>query len=81
MNELIKTFNDNETHIEIDAVNQFENGSTKDRSVYSYTVILLQNETGEQICSVSIDKFDKDDIEFVKKYFNLARFNWKNKMR
>lgn len=67
MDELIKLFNNEMTHIEIDTVNQRDNG--EDHDFYSYTVILLDNKTLEVIDNVSIDNFDREDIEWVKRFF------------
>ena len=68
MDELIKLFNNEMTHIEVDTVNQKENGET-DYDFYSYTVMLIENKNSEIIDSVSIDTFDDSDVEWVSKIF------------
>ena len=66
MYELIKTFNTKTTHIEVDTLNQEENGR---EVLYSYTVYLIDNMTSEPIDFVSIDNFSKSDIDYVKNNF------------
>ena len=73
MKELIELFNDNDTHIEVDTLNQKDNGTTSGADIYSYTVILIDNKTRDNIESVSIRNFDKKDIEFATKILNMAR--------
>ena len=66
MYELIKTFNTKTTHIEVDTLNQEENGG---EVLYSYTVYLIDNMTSEPIDVVNIDDFSKSDIDYVKNNF------------
>ena len=66
MYELIKTFNTKTTHIEVDTLNQEENGG---EVLYSYTVYLVDNITSQPINFVSIDNFSKQDIDYVKNNF------------
>lgn len=66
MYELIKTFNTKTTHIEVDTLNQEENGG---EFLYSYTVYLVDNITSQPIDFVSIDNFSKQDIDYVKNNF------------
>ena len=64
MYELIKRFSDNKTHIEIDAVNKFENGTTDDKNLYTYSVLLIDNETKDEIARASLfDKFNKSNCK------------------
>lgn len=69
MEELILLFNNEKTHIEVDCINQKDNGTTKEDNVYTYTVLLICNATGEEIESASVKSFDKKDIKFVTSYF------------
>lgn len=69
MNELIKLFNTNKTHIEIDTINQKENGLTNDPSIFTYTIQLIDNNDNDPIASISIDQFSDKEIKDVIKYF------------
>lgn len=69
MNELIRLFNTNKTHIEIDTINQKENGLTNDPSIFTYTIQLIDNNDNDPIASISIDQFSDKEIKDVIKYF------------
>jgi len=70
MYELIEKYNTDQTHIEIDAVNQKENGTTADGNIYSYTIYLMDNDSGDPINMVSVEKFNSYEVGFVIDYFD-----------
>lgn len=73
MNELIRIFNDNETHIEIDTVNQKENGMTDNPNIYTYTVLLIDNASGDSIESEVSVRFDEKEIKSIRESFTRAK--------
>ncbi|MBO0438945.1 hypothetical protein [Candidatus Enterococcus ikei] len=70
MYELIEIYNTDKTHIEIDTVNQKENGTTTDGNLYSYTIYLTDNESDDPINMVSVEKFNSYEVGFVIDYFD-----------
>lgn len=73
MQELITLFNNNNTHIEIDTVNQKDNGYTDDPNIFTYTILLISNEDNDVIAAESIDSFTDDKIISVINYFKKIR--------
>lgn len=73
MQELITLFNNNNTHIEIDTVNQKDNGYTDDPNIFTYTILLISNEDNDVIAAESIDSFTDDEIISVINYFKKIR--------
>lgn len=73
MQELITLFNNNNTHIEIDTVNQKDNGYTDDPNIFTYTILLISNEDNDVIAAESIDAFSDDEIISVINYFKKIR--------
>lgn len=71
MDTLIRIFNNDRTHIEIDCVNQKDNGTTSDASVYTYTGVLVENATGEIVdgAMVSISSFSGAPVLDIVSYF------------
>lgn len=70
LKELITRFNTDETHIEVDVVNQKDNGMSDDASLYSYTVLLVLNDDRYNIfAETSIDVFDNNEIKHTIEYF------------
>lgn len=73
MQELINLFNNSSTHIEIDTVNQKDNGYTDDPNVFTYTILLLSNEDNDVIAAESINAFTDTEITSVINYFKKIR--------
>lgn len=73
LQELITLFNNNNTHIEIDTVNQKDNGYTDDPNVFTYTILLLSNDDNDIIAAESIDAFSDAEIISVINYFKKIR--------
>lgn len=71
MDTLIRIFNNDRTHIEIDCINQKDNGTTSDASIYTYTVMLVENVTGEIVdgAMVSISSFSEAPVLDIVSYF------------
>lgn len=67
--ELIKIFNTDKTHIEIDTINQHDNGMTTDKHEYTYTFLLVRNENQESLEHVSVEGFCLASIKFVHDCF------------
>lgn len=73
MQELINLFNNSSTHIEIDTINQKDNGYTDDPNAFTYTILLLSNEDNDIIAAESIDTFSDAEIISVVNYFKKIR--------
>lgn len=65
LEKLISKFNTEETHIEIDTINQFENGTTTDKNAYTYTIYLINNADSEPITQESVDTFSFAETEMI----------------
>lgn len=73
MKELISRFNTDKTHIEVDAINQKDNGMTNNPSLYSYTILLVLNDERYSILAqTSLDLFDQEEIKHAIHYFETA---------
>ena len=71
MNELIEKFNNELTHIEIDAINQLENGG---KDEWTYTLLLIDNKTKDTINQISISDFGNAEMSHVRRVFELTIF-------
>ena len=71
MNELIEKFNSKLTHIEIDAINQLENGG---KDEWTYTLLLIDNKTKDTINQISISDFGNAEMSYVRRVFELTIF-------
>lgn len=65
MNELIKQFNNAETHVEVDVLNQYENGTTDDRNIFTYTVYIVANKDNKHLATAGVDNFSEKEIKWV----------------
>ena len=66
MKEFIKKWNNQQTHIEIDNVDQaVETGGEG----YTYTIYLIDHQDGEPMAMMSVDAFSEKEMELVDKYF------------
>lgn len=69
MDKLIELFNTDKTHIEIDVVNQYENGKTVNKHDYTYTIHLLNNSDNDSLCAECVESFSQAEIDSVIDYF------------
>lgn len=69
MDKLIELFNTDKTHIEIDIINQYENGTTANKHEYTYTIHLVNSSDNDSLCAVSVDNFCQREIDSVIDYF------------
>lgn len=69
MEKLISMFNTEKTHIEIDTINQFENGTTTDKNLFTYTIYLINNADGEPIAQGSVNSFSSAETEMIYRNF------------
>ena len=69
MDKLIEFFNTDKTHIEIDIINQYENGTTANKHDYTYTIHLVNNSDNDSLCAASVENFCQGEIESVIDHF------------